>query len=83
MAELETGLPSIRQVQGFIKQGQEVELKLITQDLFIGYIRWQDPNCVCLNTQDGQSMIIWRHAIAYIKPQGGGGGSRALQPFES
>jgi host factor-I protein len=82
MAELETGLPSVRQIQGFIKQGQEVEIKLITQDLLIGYLRWQDSNCVCLSTQEGQPMIIWRHAIAYIKPQNGGGESRSLQVLE-
>ena len=82
MAELETGLPSVRQIQGFIKQGQEVELKLITQDLLSGYIRWQDQHCLCLNTQDGVPTIIWRHAIAYIKPQSGYEGSRSLQVIE-
>jgi host factor-I protein len=82
MAELETGLPSVRQIQGFIKQGQEVELKLLTQDLLIGYVRWQDSNCIGLSTQDGQPMVIWRHAIAYIKPQNGDGESRSLQVLE-
>jgi host factor-I protein len=83
MAELETGLPSVRQIQSLIKQGQEVEIKLLTQDLLIGQLRWQDPNCVCLIAQDGLPMIIWRHAIAYIKPQEESGGSRSLQVFES
>lgn len=82
MAEFDTGLPSVRQIQGFIKQGQEVELKLLTQDLLIGYLRWQDRDCVCINTQEGQTLIIWRHAIAYIKSQGGDGASRSLQVFE-
>ncbi len=83
MAEFETGLPSVRQIQGFIKQGQEVELKLLTQDLIVGQLRWQDQDCICLNTQEGQPVIVWRHAIAYIKPQGEyEAGSRALQVFE-
>ncbi|HEY9740371.1 MAG TPA: RNA-binding protein hfq [Coleofasciculaceae cyanobacterium] len=69
MAEFETGLPSVRQVQVFIKEGQQVELKLLTQDLLTGQLTWQDQNCVCLITQDEQPMVIWRHAIAYIKPQ--------------
>ncbi|HAJ64243.1 MAG TPA: RNA-binding protein hfq [Cyanobacteria bacterium UBA8543] len=82
MAEFDVGIPSVRQIQGFIKQGQEVELKLLTQDLLIGYLRWQDQDCVCINTQDGQNLIIWRHAIAYIKLQNGAGDSRSLQVFE-
>jgi host factor-I protein len=81
MAELETGLPSVRQIQGFIKEGEQVELKLVTQDLMSGQLRWQDPNCLCLITQDGPT-IIWRHAIAYIKPQSGKAGERSLQVFE-
>jgi host factor-I protein len=68
MSEFETGLPSIRQIQGLIKDTQQVELKLLTQDLLMGTLLWQDQNCVCLMTQDEQRMIIWRQAIAYIKP---------------
>jgi host factor-I protein len=68
MSEFETGLPSIRQIQGLIKDRQQVELKLLTQDLLMGTLLWQDQNCVCLMTQDEQSLIIWRQAIAYIKP---------------
>jgi host factor-I protein len=82
MAEFDTGLPSVRQVQGFIKDGTEVELKLLTQDVVTGYLRWQDVNSLCISTLDGQSMIVSRHAIAYIKSQGGGEGSRALQVRE-
>lgn len=81
MAEFETGLPSVRQVQGFIKEGEQVELKLVTQDLLIGQLRWQDQNCLCLITQEG-STIIWRHAIAYIRSQTGSAGERSLQVFE-
>ncbi len=69
MAELETGLPSVRQVQGLIRDKKQVELKLLTEDLLTGTIQWQDQQALCLMTQDNQSMIIWRQAIAYIKPQ--------------
>lgn len=82
MAELETGLPSVRQIQGFIKEGHEIELKLLTQDVLVGQLGWQDSNCICLNTQEGVPIIIWRHAIAYIKPQAGYEASRALMPVE-
>jgi host factor-I protein len=81
MAEFDTGTPSVRQIQGFIKDGNEVEIKLLTQDTLLGQLRWQDQYCVCISDQDGLPVMIWRHAIAYMKPssEGGGGGNRALQ----
>ncbi|HEY9607722.1 Hfq-related RNA-binding protein [Allocoleopsis sp.] len=79
MAEFDTGLPSVRQIQGLIKDGKEVEVKILTQDSLIGQLLWQDSDCICLATQEGIRTIIWRHAIAYIKPQDVEEGSRALQ----
>lgn len=67
--ELETGLPSVRQIQTLIREEQEVELKLITNDLLTGKIRWQDPSCVCLFDHYDQPTIVWRQAIVYLKPK--------------
>ncbi|NJO77527.1 MAG: RNA-binding protein hfq [Cyanobacteria bacterium RM1_2_2] len=67
--ELETGLPSVRQVQTLIREGSEVELKLVTNDLLTGKIRWQDPDCICLVDHYDQSTIVWRQAIVYLKPK--------------
>ncbi|MFM7425221.1 MAG: Hfq-related RNA-binding protein [Elainella sp.] len=69
MAELETGLPSIRQVQTLIREGTEVELKLVTNDLLTGKISWQDTECVCLFDHYNQPTIVWRQAIVYLKPK--------------
>lgn len=69
MAEFETGFPSVRQVQNMIKDNQEVELKLLTDDLLVGKISWQDPNCLCLIDHYNQPTLVWRSAIAYIKPK--------------
>lgn len=69
MAELETGLPSVRQIQNLIKDKQDVELKLITQDLLVGKIRWQDTDCLCLIDQYEQPTLVWRQAIVYLKPK--------------
>lgn len=69
MAELETGLPSVRQIQNLIKDKQDVELKLLTQELLVGKIRWQDPDCLCLTDQYDQPTLVWRQAIAYLKPK--------------
>jgi host factor-I protein len=69
MAELETGLPSIRQIQSLIKEKKQVEVKVITNDLLVGTIRWQDTRCLCLVDQTDQPTIIWYHAIVYLKPK--------------
>jgi host factor-I protein len=67
--ELETGLPSVRQIQNLIREGTEIELKLVTGDLLAGKVRWQDQNCLCLIDQYDQPTIVWRQAIVYLKPK--------------
>jgi host factor-I protein len=67
--ELETGLPSVRQIQTLIREEREVELKLITNDLITGKMRWQDPYCICVIDHYEQQTIIWRSAIVYMKPK--------------
>ena len=68
MSQFDLGLPSVRQVQDLIKDQQEVELKLITNDLLVGRLIWQDSNCVCLSTPNNPSILIWRQALIYVKP---------------
>lgn len=65
--ELNTSLPSIRQIQNFISEKPTVEVKLVTGDLIVGQVRWQDPNCLAIAAQDGGTLQIWFQAIAYIK----------------
>jgi host factor-I protein len=67
MTEFDTGLPSVRQVQTYIKDQQEVELKLSTDDLLVGKIIWQDSYCLCLIDHYNQPTLIWRQAIVYLK----------------
>lgn len=69
MAEFDPGLPSIRQIQSLIKDQQDVELKLLTDDLLVGKIIWQDANCICLVDHYNQHTLVWRHAIVYLKPK--------------
>ncbi|OKH23008.1 RNA-binding protein hfq [Hydrococcus rivularis NIES-593] len=69
MSDFNTGLPSIRQIQSSIKDKREVELKLVTNDLLMGKILWQDSNCICLVDENEQQILIWRRAIAYLKPK--------------
>jgi host factor-I protein len=68
MTELDVNLPSIRQTQGLIKDKIEVEIKLLTNDIFTGRIVWQDTQCLFIMDANEQKVLIYRHAIAFIKP---------------
>lgn len=68
-SELETKLPSVRQVQDLIKEAKEVEIKLSTNDLLVGKLRWQDNHCICLIDHYDQPTIIWKQAIVFVKPK--------------
>ncbi|MGB3534098.1 MAG: RNA-binding protein hfq [Microcoleaceae cyanobacterium] len=67
MSEFDIGLPSIRQIQTYLKDKQPVEIKLITNDVLEGTISWQDQNCICLQDAQQQTTLVWRQAIAYLK----------------
>ena len=69
MTEFDTALPGVRQIQTYIKEKQEVELKLVTDDLAVGKIIWQDDDCLCLMDHYNQQTIIWRQALVYLKPK--------------
>lgn len=64
--ELETGLPSTRLLQTYLREKRTIEVKLVTGDTVTGSLSWQDPNCICMDV-NGESFLIWRSAIAFIK----------------
>ena len=65
----QSGMPSFRQLQTLIQTGSEVELKLVTNDLLVGKVRWQDDVCMCLMDHYDQQTIVWKQAIAFLKPK--------------
>lgn len=67
--DLDTGLPSVRLIQTLIREKKEVELKLITDDLIVGQINWQDPDCVCIVDHFDQTTVVWRQSIVFLKPK--------------
>ena len=69
MTEFDTSLPGIRQLQTYIKDKQEVEIKLVTDDLIVGRIIWQDVNAICLMDHYNHQTLIWRQALVYLKPK--------------
>jgi host factor-I protein len=68
MTEFDTGLPSIRQVQKYIKDKQKITLQLLTGETITGKILWQDNQCLCLSDELEKPLLVWRQALAYIKP---------------
>ncbi|MEL6939044.1 MAG: RNA-binding protein hfq [Cyanobacteria bacterium J06598_1] len=63
----DTDLPSIRQVQGFIREKTSIEVKLMTGDTLAGLVSWQDANAICVKGDGGENTILMRGAIAYVK----------------
>lgn len=68
MSEFDTGLPSVRQIQRYIKDKQKVVIQLATAETITGQVLWQDSQCLCLSDESNQSLLIWRQALIYIKP---------------
>ena len=66
----DTGLPSTRTIQTFVRDQQNVAVKTIPGDTLVGKIIWQDANALCLKDADGLDTILMRGAIAYIKSGG-------------
>ncbi len=64
---LDVTIPSTRLLQSLIKEGKELEIKLLTGDQFKGKILWQDPECFCLGDADGQQVLLSRPAVAFMR----------------
>lgn len=69
MTVFNTGFPSVRQIQTFIKNKTSVEIALSTSLTLDGVILWQDQNCVCLSNSNKEKFLIPHHAIVYLKSQ--------------
>jgi host factor-I protein len=42
---------------------------LVTDDLLVGKIFWQDMECICILDHYDQKTVVWRQAIVYMKPK--------------
>ena len=67
ITELDTSLPSVKQVQNSIKEAKPIELKLVTGDVLAGKILWQDQHCVLLASENTGKTMVWKQSIAYMK----------------
>lgn len=66
-SDFDVALPSIKQLQTLIKEGKQVEVKLLSGDVLNGKLVWQDQNCLCVMDANNQQTTVWRQALAYIK----------------
>lgn len=66
---LNTDLPSVRQIQTYIREKLTIEVKLLTGDVIVGTVFWQDSDCICLRDASEQPVMIFRPAIAFIRAQ--------------
>jgi host factor-I protein len=65
--EFATGFPSARQMQRLIREKISIEVKVLTGDNIQGKLLWQDPHCICLETEDQKKHQIWKQSIVYVK----------------
>jgi host factor-I protein len=64
----DTSLPSVRHLQHLVRERQRIELKLLSGDQLQGRLFWQDTDCLCLQGEDDQLTLVWRNAIAFLRP---------------
>lgn len=69
MAEFQTGLPSTRLLQTTIREKREVQIDLISGKTIAGTLQWQDADTLCLLDAGGQTVLVWRTAIATLTPK--------------
>ena len=68
MTEFNTGYPSIRQIQTFIKNKTPIEISLSNSQTTIqGIIQWQDQNTLCIINDRQEKMLVWFQALVYLK----------------
>lgn len=70
IVELDTSIPSTRQLHTMIRAKEPIEIKLRTGEEIKGTVQWLDPDCICVQTTQAEpnhDFVIWQHAIAFIK----------------
>jgi len=65
---LDTSVPSTRALQKLIAEKQSLEIKVVTGDLLVGKLLWQDPEVLCLGLEGEQRILLWRANVVFIKP---------------
>jgi len=65
---LDTSQPSVRHIQGLIRQKVPVALRLLDSHELEGVLLWQDLEQFALDPGEGRTlMLINRHAVAVLR----------------
>ena len=65
---LDTSLPSVRHVQGLIRQKTPVALRLLDGHVLEGVLLWQDVDQFALDPGEGRALsLVSRRAVAVLR----------------
>jgi host factor-I protein len=65
---LDTSLPSVRHIQGLIRQKTPVALRLLDGHELEGVLLWQDIDQLALDPGEGRALnLVNRHAVAVLR----------------
>lgn len=65
---LDTNLPSVRYIQGLIREGSSVSVHLVTGEELVGTIQWQDPHYLALSLEEESPVVLLSlRAIAILR----------------
>ena len=65
---LDTSLPSVRHIQGLIRQKTPVALRLVDGHELEGVLLWQDTDQLALDPGEGRTLnLINRRAVAVLR----------------
>ncbi|BAC90971.1 Hfq-related RNA-binding protein [Gloeobacter violaceus] len=67
MSTLDLAVPSTRYLQKLIRDQSPVSIATRAGDAFNGVLRWQDGECLCLKTAEGE-ILLWRSGLTFIRP---------------
>lgn len=58
-------LPSVAELQGFIKNGERLKFKTIDGGTYVGTLRWFDEHAFALTLEDGDFTLLRVNVIGY------------------
>ncbi len=68
---LDTSLPSVRHVQALIRARTTVSVQMISGQVMVGTIQWQDTHFLALRQEEGLPLVLLNlSAIAVLRALG-------------
>jgi len=67
--QLDVTIPSTRFLQQIIRDQNPVRVRTQGGESYTGRVRWQDHECLCLATGEGD-VLLWRAALCSLQQAG-------------